>query len=249
MTIHSREPFITGVRRKGLLTIFLLLAALSGGQSAKPDVVGHWVSVNRTKGGIGSMWDFKADGTVTMTPGALVDQSYEVRGNKIVLQTGTGNSDVKTVTFTFRIEGDTLYQGIPPEWKPREAKAELRLARISKPDPADSPIVGTWRPLDKCPQAEQTEAACNAFQNATYTYTKDGICKLRIPFRAIPGTYTNVDGKSGTFVVSSRPNQVFRYRIEAGKLYLSQPPKGDNEDVHTREDYEPQATAADARPH
>src|SRR5262249_46558853 len=163
----------------------------------------------------------KADGTITMTPAAVVDQRYEVRGNKLVLQAGTGDSDVTPETFTFRIEGDMLYQGIPPEWKPREGKAEMRLVRISKPDPADPPIVGRWRPLDKCPQAEQTKAACNAFQNATYTYTKDGMFKLRIPFRAIPGTYTNVDGKSGTFVVASRPNQVFRYRIEAGKLYLS----------------------------
>jgi hypothetical protein len=82
------------------------------------------------------------------------------------------------------------------------------------------------------------EALCDAFRNATFTYTKDGIYKLRIPFKLVAGTYIAGDSRSGTFTVTSRPGTVFAYRLAEGQLYLSQPPNGKTEDVYERDDQE-----------
>jgi len=185
------------------------------------------------------MWEFKADGTLTMAPGAVVDMPYKIEGDKLILPPGTTGPDAKPQVYPFRIEGDTLYESIDA---PAAAKKEVKYVRVSMSKPGDQPIVGTWKTVDAgCAlpaEMESREDICNIFRNATYTYTRDGICKLRIPFKLVAGTYTVSDSGSGTFTVTSRPGTVFAYRVAEGKLYLSQPPNSKTEDVYERDDRE-----------
>ena len=71
-----------------------------------------------------------------------------------------------------------------------------------------------------------------AYLNATYTYTRTGILKLRIPFRTYSGTY---DVSAATFHLKERPGATFHFRLKDGKLYLTQP-DGHSEDVYVRDD-------------
>ena len=229
------EQFLNGRR---LLLFLLLLATYCYAQVIKSDIVGHWVSVHRSVGGIGSICDFKADGTFTMAPGAVVDMPYKIEGDKLILPPGTTGPDAKPLTLAFRNEGDTLYESIGDA----TAKKDVEYVRVTMSKPGDQPIVGTWKTVDAgCAlpaEMKSRELLCDVFRNATYTYTKDGICKLRIPFKVVAGTYTVSDSRSGTFTVTSRPGTVFAYRVAEGKLYLSQPPDGKTEDVYERDDQE-----------
>lgn len=223
-----------------LLLFLLLLATYCYAQVFKSDIVGHWVSVHRSEGGIGSMWEFKADGTLTMAPGAVVDMPYKIAADKLILPPGTAGPDAKPLVLAFRIEGDTLYESIGDATaNDGAARKDVKFVRVSMSKPGDQPIVGTWKTVDAgCAlpaEMKSRELLCDVFRNATYTFTKDGICKLRIPFKVVAGTYTVSDSRSGTFTVTSRPGTVFAYRVAEGKLYLSQPPSGKTEDVYERD--------------
>ncbi len=229
---------------RSLLTILLFLSAISGAQSAKSDIVGHWVSADRSKGGIGSMWEFKSDGSLTMSPGTLVDMPYRISGDKLILPPGTTHADAKPQTFSFRVEGNTLYE-TPDEPASDRSKKELRFTRVSAAKQGDPPIVGTWKltfderavPSTASPASAEQRGREIILRNTVHTYTRDGVLKLRIPFTAIPGTYNVADSKSGTFGISASPGRVFKYHLTDGKLYLTQP-DGKTEDVYVREDNE-----------
>jgi hypothetical protein len=140
--------------------------------------------------------------------------------------------------YQFRVDGDALYE------RGKGIEKEVKFVRLTKPKPSDPPIVGTWK-------AQANENAANnpalndpklqplfkAFINATYTYTTTGICKLRVPFTSVPGTYSATDSTSGTFTVASKEKLVFSYRLVDGKLYLKQP-EGKSEDVYVKDDSE-----------
>jgi hypothetical protein len=227
--------------RSSLLPFFLLLfASCCDAQVIKTEIVGHWVAVNRSQGGIGSMWEFKTDGTLTMAPGAVVDMPYKIDGDKLILPPTTTGADAKPLVVSFRIQGNTLYQSSPDN--SAAANKEGKFVRVSTSKPGDQPIVGTWKPAEAgcaLPADQQyREVICALGRNATFTYTKDGVCKLRMPFKFIAGTYTAKDSSSGAFTVTSRPGTVFTYRVAQGKLYLSQPPNGKTEDVYERDDIE-----------
>jgi hypothetical protein len=59
-------------------------AACAAAQDAS-QLVGRWRSVETSKGGIGAMYDFLADGTARFSPGAIVAQQYRLEGNGLVL--------------------------------------------------------------------------------------------------------------------------------------------------------------------
>jgi hypothetical protein len=202
--------------------------------------------VNQSQGGIGSMWEFRPDGTLTMAPGAVVNMPYQISGERLILPPETTHADAKPQTYSFRIEGNTLYE-VPAEFAPDQLEKGMKFTRVSKPKPGDQPIVGTWKLAVKenAAQSAASEPASGRqeqgreiiLRNTWHTYTRDGVLKLRIPFTNIAGTYNVADGKSGTFSMGATPSQIFTYRLADGKLYLTQP-DGKTEDVYVREDNE-----------
>jgi hypothetical protein len=245
-----------GVARNmsGFLAILFFLTPIihttvSDAQSVKSDVVGHWISADRSKGGIGSMWDFKSDGSLTMSPGTLVDMPYQISGDKLILPPGTTHADAKPQVFSFRVDGNILYE-LPDESAlsqpgKDQLKKEIKFTRVTAAKPGDPPIVGTWKiafeegavPSAAPPASSEQRGREIILHNTVHTYTKDGVLKLRIPFAFIPGTYNVADSKSGAFSISASPGRVFKYRLADGKLYLTQP-DGKTEDVYAREDNE-----------
>ncbi|MCU1310186.1 MAG: hypothetical protein JWO20_1311, partial [Candidatus Angelobacter sp.] len=61
--------------------LLLFATPILNAQSAPTEIVGRWVAQNRSKGGIGSIWEFKGDGTLRMAPGAIVDVPYQFDGD------------------------------------------------------------------------------------------------------------------------------------------------------------------------
>lgn len=213
----------------GLLAMVLSLSTCVAAQEMKSEVVGHWTSANPSSGGIGSMWEFKSDGTLTMSPGVVVDMPYQIKGDKLILPPGTTNADAKPQIYSFRVDGDMLYERLDGIEK------EVRFVRIAKSKSGEPSIVGTWKLLFEENPAMKDQL--NPFIHTTYTYTTDGVCKLRVPFKFEAGTYSVTDSKSGTFTLPSRKDQTFAYRVADGKLYLTRP-NGKGEDVYIRENNE-----------
>jgi hypothetical protein len=73
-------------RRIAFLWLFASCAlAQDAGQ-----LVGRWRSVETSKGGLGAMYDFGADGSVHFSPGAIVPAQYHVEGDRLTLSPEDG---------------------------------------------------------------------------------------------------------------------------------------------------------------
>jgi hypothetical protein len=102
------------------LTCALLLSArslcplLASAQTPAPPAntpVGHWVAEHPSKGGIGSWWDFRPDGTLTMHVGAIVTTSITRSGDTFTSPPPTTAGP--PIKVTFHIDGDTLHLQSP----------------------------------------------------------------------------------------------------------------------------------------
>lgn len=66
-------------------TLLLTIITAVTLNAAESPILGEWISVERTKGGLGSARNFAADGVVQATFGAFVDFQYKLDGNKLTL--------------------------------------------------------------------------------------------------------------------------------------------------------------------
>jgi hypothetical protein len=71
--------------------LLVVLAALPLATAQPPalNLIGRWRSVETSKGGIGAIYQFNADGTLEFSPGAIVDMAYRVEGDQLILPPGT----------------------------------------------------------------------------------------------------------------------------------------------------------------
>lgn len=221
---------------KSIVALFLL-ALLTGASAglSQGDIVGHWVPERTSKMGLGSIWDFKPDGTLTMTIGVVANDTYRLEGDTLILPPATKFPGSRPQLITVRFEGDHLYERFC------DAEKEIRFVRITGGKPGDAAIVGVWKSDMPLPGTKLDAA----FKDATYTYTRDGIAKMRSAFRSSAGRY---DMTSHTYSLDSPdlagakgPGQstvvTGRFELRDGKLHLSEP-GGQTEDVYVRDDFE-----------
>ncbi len=79
--------------------LLLLGTCLALAQDAV-QIVGRWRSEQTSKGGIGAMYDFAADGTVHFSPGAIVPTQYRLEGDRLTLDPSDG------IGYTLTWNGD-----------------------------------------------------------------------------------------------------------------------------------------------
>jgi hypothetical protein len=72
-------------RQLAYFVIAFVLAIFPGVSMAEDSILGEWISVQRTKGGLGSAKTYNREGVVNGTFGALVDFTYKITGNKLTL--------------------------------------------------------------------------------------------------------------------------------------------------------------------
>ena len=63
----------------------LMLLAIPSFLSGASPIVGRWRSVTTTKGGIGAVYDFRANGSVAYSSAALVDLEYSLEGQVLTV--------------------------------------------------------------------------------------------------------------------------------------------------------------------
>lgn len=200
------------------------------------------------------MWEFRADDTFTMSPGAVVDMRYRLEGDTLTLSLAEATPDPHPQVLKIRFEGDRLYQRYGD-------MTEVPLVRVKSGRPGDAPIIGQWKfppsladrwkenppPVDlnrlNMSPEQFSKVAVALMNGTTYTFTRDGICRLRIAFISMTGRY---DVGSGTFTLDlpnqGLPNEKERskaftghFELRDGELYLTQP-DGITQDVYVRDD-------------
>jgi hypothetical protein len=168
---------------------------------AQSQLLGTWVSVQRSLGGLGSTLAFLPDGKLERSFGPIVEGWYEIAGDKLIEPPSTVNGAPRISRF--RVEGDTLFI------RSEKGSAEARFTRIGK-KPESASIVGIWRPVEK-PQGDPRLAA--ALGREIREYTRDGLTKFRLPLQTQTGTYD----VSSASIKLDRPA---RFRLDKGLLIV-----------------------------
>src|SRR5437867_2582880 len=218
-------------KANSVLAGVILLASSLSAQSAfsEAQLLGTWVAVHRSSGGLGSMYTFLPSGKLEMSVGAIVEGWYRIEGDKLILPPATTSG--KPTLTPFRVEGDTLVE------------QETRYVRVGKATPGAAPIVGVWRSESQATAAsimeqqrkagaavdEKTaQAMADMYNHRFYEYTRDGLIKFRLSMRTTFGSY---DRRNQTFTLEAKHGG--RFRLENGLLVLTLP-DGKGEDRFIR---------------
>jgi hypothetical protein len=211
------------IRVAVLCALFLAVLRASAQTPTPPaDIpVGHWVAEHPSNGGIGSWWDFRPDGTLTMHIGAIVTSPITRSGDTFTSPPVTVNG--LPIKVTFRIDGDTLHLQSPDT-------PEQTLTRIGSAPSATDPLLGKWKPLPPAtPSTDPNIAAQQKLMtNATLVFSADNTESVRVPFTALEGTW---DATAHTFHLANQTSS-FTFQRTGSKLTLSLPPDGHKTDTY-----------------
>jgi len=182
--------------------------------------VGHWVAEHPSEGGIGSWWDFRANGTLTQYVGAMVTSHVTRSGDTLTMP--SGQEGAPPIQAKISIAENTLY-----------INANNNTVAFTRVGPAPStsdPLLGKWKPIPpKVPTKDPQAAAVEKAQaNALYVFSADGTETLRIPFTSRKGTW---DAKAHTFQFKDQPG-VYSFQLSGAKLLLGQPPDNKKTDTY-----------------
>jgi len=173
------------------LAAFLLLFAIPAApQTHKPapagpnSPVGHWMTEHTSKGGIGSWWDFRPDGTFTMHLGAMPTITIKRSGNTMTMP--SPRVDGPPVIATYRVEGNQLYMRRAGE------AADTSYTREGPAPSSGDALLGKWRPNppEAAGGASKGPALSAAMLNELVIFSADGTQSVRIPFASKEGTWS-----------------------------------------------------------
>lgn len=207
----------------GTFFIILLTCFPAWGED---NLVGRWDTLDRSKGGIGSIFHFNADGTVEITVGAMLDYSYVIEGRQITVVMNDHSYTLPGI----RIEEGELVTD--DQDRPKEA-FPLKVVRLGGDSYALKGRIS--RPWDEgVTQIEE--------------YLENGRLLYRIPFRTDKGTYQISGNRLSITLDAGRRLLRFGYRLEENILFLL-PDGSDAEDRYQKIDAPPvHAEAPQATP-
>ncbi len=174
----------------------------SAQQSTPAGIVGRWFSLERSKGGIGGLCEFRSDGAVDYSIGAVVDASWRIENNQLILPPAT--TDGPEQKYTLKWLGDNKLR--------LETEGTVTvLARVGDRPNARKPIIGEW--LEK-----REMSGLNL--EAHWLIYEDGKMLFIMPIKIQHGTYT-VSGSSLFLKVPGLEKPEFRFKILDNSLTLS----------------------------
>jgi hypothetical protein len=134
---RSRHIVCTRSIRLGLF----LLAAGWANAATSDQVVGRWRSLKTSKGGIGAIYEFRPNGDVDYSPGAIVASSFRVEGDQLwIHDSSSGGSEQK---LKIKWIGEDKFR-LEPESKSKGETKRSELTRKGQRADPKNPIVGEW---------------------------------------------------------------------------------------------------------
>jgi hypothetical protein len=104
-------------------------------------LVGRWRSLETSQGGIGALLEFHADGSVDFSPSAVVEASYRMEGNQLILPSDTKAGPEQKMTIEF--VGDDKLHFRPAGNNAAEPKSVELVRRGARTDPSNR-LIGEW---------------------------------------------------------------------------------------------------------
>jgi hypothetical protein len=126
------------------------------------------------------MFEFRKDGVVDYSPGAVIEMNYRVEGNELVLLPGPDKAPEQRQTITW-LGDDSLRLRSPDEPGPGQ-----ELARRGPRKTSQNPIVGEW--------AGRRDMRGQKV-DVRYFFSPGGRGLLLVPFLTQQGSYATSHGK------------------------------------------------------
>jgi hypothetical protein len=179
----------------------------SAQQSSSLGIVGRWFSLERSKGRIGQLCEFRSNGTVDYSIGAIVDMPWRIENNQLTLPPAT--TDGPEQKYTLKWLGDNKLR-LETEGSVTE------LARVGNRSANGNPIIGEW--------IENREMGGHNVE-ARWLFYARGKVLLLIPFAIQHGSYT-ISGSALHLKIPGLMKPEFRFKVADNSLTLSDPEGG-----------------------
>jgi hypothetical protein len=185
--------------------------------------VGRWVAEHPSSGGIGSWWEFRPDGTLTLYFGAMVTGAVSRTGDMLTMPSATIGGPPANVHF--RVDQQTLVL--------IENGTESAYVRVGTAPSKSDLLVGTWRAASAAALSGDPKLAAleKARAQAVYVFSADGSESVRIPFGVREGAW---DAKTHLIRFPKDPTS-YTFELAGAKLVLGQPPDGKTTDTYLRD--------------
>ena len=154
-----------------ILTLIVLSLGAGLAQNENGTLLGKWRSVEISRGGIGAVVDFHADGTFDYSPGAVLGGRFTAEKGLLVIIFENGESDSQPIESMTR---DGLRLG------------GIAFRRVGTPEDPSNLLIGVW----------VTVATMQGLPSHGYYYfRRDGRETFFIPFRTDRCTYSVSGGE------------------------------------------------------
>jgi|WetSurMetagenome_2_1015567.scaffolds.fasta_scaffold148087_1 hypothetical protein len=190
-------------RQLAYFVIICVLCISSSVSIAEDSILGEWISVHRTKGGLGSTKIYNREGIVNRTFGALVDYTYKVTGNKLTLSF----PDAADIVQTLQIDDTKLILT-------DGSGNKQELTRLS--GDAKYGIIGKWTG-DHYTGKKQI-----------LHFTESNNCYLAVPMLSAKGSY-QIKDDTLTETFEGKGKQVWQWSIKDNVLILTDLTQGNSE--------------------
>jgi hypothetical protein len=193
--------------------------------------VGHWIADHSPQDSLALWWDFRADGSVTVTAGALSQQKYRLDNATLTITSLDGAQT--TGVFDIHFADGKLYTVAHADHPPT-----IEYTRIAAPANSESPIVGTWK-VSNAPHAvdPEQEKLRNRMMNMIVVYGADGSYEARTPLNPVQGRW---DTAAQTYTLKDFPP--LHFERDGDNLKIALPPEGKETHIYRRD------TLLDQRP-
>ena len=116
--------------------LLLGIACVVAAQEPPAGLLNRWRTTTVSKGGLGAMFEFRTGGVVLIRPGAVVDGTYAVEGNEMVLPPLREKGPPNRQTIDLKQPGKLrLLQG---------KQVSMDLTRVGKLPAGKPTVVGEW---------------------------------------------------------------------------------------------------------
>jgi hypothetical protein len=186
----------------------------SAQQPSSASIVGRWRSLETSKGGIGAIIEFRSDGTVDFSPGAVVETSWRIENNQLILPSATTGGAEQKYTLKW-LSDNQLNLGM--ETYIQELARVGARADVGNPD-VGNPIVGEW--------IESREMAGHKLE-VHWLFYLGGKLLFLMPFTTQHATYT-ISG-TALHIVMPGPKTESKtdfFELSDNLLTLSKPDSG-----------------------
>ncbi len=159
-----------------VLVAAAVVSLIASAQVSSLTIVGRWYTVERSRGGIGAILEFRADGSVDFSPGAIVECTYVFSRQKVTLKfmDPDNRPQPDQVLVLPRLSLNKMTVQAANSKNPTPAQ---EWTRVGEPEDRSRLLLGNW------------SARNQDGQTMNWKFRADGSAVLTVTFSTMVGQY------------------------------------------------------------